>query len=621
MKLYKEILNLIGKYSFNESLVNRLIVSTFCQLNSISVKNNILIKSLLIDERDTDEYQKLLDLIDLFNGENQHCDFELLITLFEFVISPSDKIVNGAIYTPSNIRQFIINSSLKNEDLSNKTFCDVACGCGGFLFDVAKLLYSSGIKFKNIYERNLFGIDIKKYSINRTKILLCLLAITHGEDEKEFNFNFYVGNSLSFNWQESSDIFKRIDGFDYIFSNPPYVGSTNIDEDSKALLKNWSVASTGKADLYIPFFELGLKWLNENGSLGYITVNTFYKSLNGRALRSYFSEKEYSFKIIDFGSEQIFNDRLTYTCICLIEKKEGEILYAKSKLGNLSKLSSNSFYSIKYEQLNDKDGWLLDDYITQVNIRKIENIGDSLGNLFNIRNGFATLKNDVFLFKAMEENETHYKFVKDNVEYTVEKAACRDAIKPNVLKKEEEIPILKEKIIFPYKIDSECKTVSIIPKSEFKEKYPDTYFYLSNYKSELDLRDKGQRDYPEWFSFGRTQALNIRGKKLLFPYISNMPYFVYTDDEDLMFYNGYAIISNSFDDLMFLKKILTSDMFWYYIENTSKPYSNNYFSLAKNYVKNFGIPSFNEKERKKLLKLKSKKAINAFLEKKYDVYL
>lgn len=87
-------------------------------------------------------------------------------------------------------------------------------------------------------------------------------------------------------------------------------------------MKNWSVASTGKADLYIPFFELGLKWLNENGSLGYITVNTFYKSLNGRALRNYFSAKKYSFKIIDFGSEQIFNNRLTYTCICLIEKKK-----------------------------------------------------------------------------------------------------------------------------------------------------------------------------------------------------------------------------------------------------------------------------------------------------------
>lgn len=302
-------------------------------------------------------------------------------------------------------------------------------------------------------------------------------------------------------------------------------------------------------------------------------------------------------------------------------EKKGEILYTKSKLDNLSKLSDNSFYSINYGQLNDKDGWLLDNYVTQANIRKIENIGDSLGNLFNIRNGFATLKNDVFLFKPIGENETHYSFVKDEVEYVVEKAVCRDAIKPNVLKKEEEIPILREKIIFPYKIDSEFNTVSIIPKSEFEEKYPNTYFYLSNYKLELDLRDKGQRNYPEWFSFGRTQALNIRGKKLLFPYISNMPYFVYTDDEDLMFYNGYAIISDSFEDLMFLKKILSSDIFWYYIKNTSKPYSNDYFSLAKNYVKNFGIPFFNEKERKKLIKLKSKKAINSFLEKKYDFYL
>ncbi|MBK9225457.1 MAG: hypothetical protein IPO23_14040 [Flavobacterium sp.] len=45
----------------------------------------------------------------IVNEEILKFDLEDLIELFEFVISPSDRIVNGAIYTPSEIRSYIIH--------------------------------------------------------------------------------------------------------------------------------------------------------------------------------------------------------------------------------------------------------------------------------------------------------------------------------------------------------------------------------------------------------------------------------------------------------------------------------------------------------------------------------
>ena len=135
------------------------------------------------------------------------------------------------------------------------------------------------------------------------------------------------------------------------------------------------------------------------------------------------------------------------------------------------------------------------------------------------------------------------------------------------------------------------------------------------------MRDKGKRQYEEWFAFGRNQALTISGNKLLFPYITSEPCFVFTDDKDLLFYNGYAIISESQDELYVLQKILKSKLFWFYIENTSKPYAGNFYSVAKNYIKNFGICDLSDKEKKKLLKLKKQSEIDIFLEEKYKIKL
>ena len=159
---------------------------------------------------------------------------------------------------------------------------------------------------------------------------MSLLAISNGEDLDNFEFNLFQANSLEFDWNSVSCI-KQNNGLDIIVGNPPYVGASKLDSETKQLLKNWSVSASGKADLYIPFFEIGMENLNDSGILGYITVNTFYKSLNGRSIRSYFSKNNYDLSIIDFGDEQLFKTRSTYTCICLIGKSQSlNVHYVKT---------------------------------------------------------------------------------------------------------------------------------------------------------------------------------------------------------------------------------------------------------------------------------------------------
>lgn len=620
-KIYK----FLKEYSYAENDINNLLVSSFLKLNNINEVNNMFINQFIIEDIQLEKFISYFD---------EKFTIELLLELFEFVISPEDKEVNGAVFTPVNIRDFIIenvfrNFTDRNIEIYNLKFGDIACGCGGFFKTIADKLSSNFNKtYYDIYRENIFGLDIQEYSIIRTKILLTLHAILNGEDREEFIFNLFVGDALNFDWNNIPQI-ELNDGFDVIVGNPPYVGSVNLDIETKLKMKSWSVSSTGKLDLYIPFFQIGLEFLNPNGILGYITVNNFYRSLNGRALRSYFSDNSFAFKLIDFGGEQVFKSRLTYTCICLINKYRGLLNYTNSNPLHIQDIQNEDFISFNYSNLNHKDGWHLEEAKVKLNIYKLENSGDKLGSIYNIKNGFATLRNKIYLFQPTREDELYYYFTKDGQEFHIERLICRDAIKPNILKTEAEIEVLSEKIIFPYEyyFESNCslfndqltRSVRIINEEFFENNFPRAYEYLSNYRIELSKRDKGNRLYEKWYAYGRSQAINIQGLKLLFPYISDTPYFVYTNNEDLLFYNGYAIVSNNEEDLLFIQKILKSDIFWYYIKKTSKPYASNYFALAKNYIKNFSIPHFTNIEKRQLMRLTSKNKINRFLMNKYNI--
>lgn len=92
----------------------------------------------------------------------------------------------------------------------------------------------------------------------------------------------------------------------------------------------------------------------------------------------------------------------------------------------------------------------------------------------------------------------------------------------------------------------------------------------------------------------------------MIPYIAERGVAVKFDREEVLFYCGYALFCENDEMMEVLKRIIESDVFWYYIENTSKPYSRGYMALAKNYIKNFGIPDISEKKKELLSSLPGK---------------
>lgn len=610
----KEINKYLKDQNFTDpQLVDKLIVSSFLKINNIQVIENEFIKNLMVSDTQI-EADALKKFIEIINIEDFVFDFEVLIELFEFVISPDDKVITGAIYTPKNIRSFIIDEVFKNLNFTDQSkIADIACGCGSFIYDLAKYIHGiTGKSYAQIFRNNLFGLDIQEYSISRTKILLSLLAIQHGEDLAEFQFNLFVGDALNFKWVE---VIEKFDGFHSILGNPPYVCSRNIPQVTKQYLKNWEVCSTGHPDLYIPFFQIALENLIDNGVLGYITMNSFFKSLNGRALRSYFQQKRYNFKIVDFGNQQIFKSKSTYTCLCFIQKHTSEYLqYFKSQNEILN--SNIKYNKLYYDTFDSNKGWNLE--IAEV-INKIEKTGRSFGDIYKTRNGIATLKNNIYIFEPIQEDKDFY-YLQNGSVFPIEKEICVDIINPNKFTKLDKIDDITEKVIFPY-IYKEDK-VNLITEDFFKDSYPKAYHYLSMKRDILAGRDKGNAIYENWFAYGRNQSLEKMKNKLFFPHITpHTPNFVINTDENLLFRNGLAVVVDQEKELLFLQKLMASEVFWLYIKNSSRPYGSGYYSLSKNYIKNFGVYDFSEEQKEYIVKEKNIKKVNNYIKELYEIEL
>ena len=587
-------------------LINRIFVTLYITYNNVSIYNSFVSRYVInnVDE----DYKVLRQVLDFLEKQSiSKLDLEDMIKLFEFVISPSDRIVTGAIYTPSKIRKRILENCLsKQQNLSSIRVADIACGCGGFLMDVAKYIHKkTGKSYLLVYQENIFGIDIQSYSIERCKILLNLLAISEGECS-EFEFNLLNADTLDFLSEGWNTAFND---FDVIVGNPPYVCGRNMEDGTKEKTKMYEVCNAGSTDLYIPFFQIAIEMIKENGMLGYITMNTFLKSLNARELRKYFMEGSYNISIVDFRGHQVFSGKSTYTCLFFLKKEKSEMLhYYCDENAELSKRFG--YTDIPYSILDAEKGWNLNEHKVA---SKLESVGIPLAKFCQSRHGIATLSNKTYIFTPIDENDKFYYLEKETHIYQVEKEICKDIVNSNKLNSDISLDKIKHKVIFPYQL---CDGKAfLIDENVMKHKFPMAYKYLESQRDELARRDKGKgKDYPVWYAYGRTQSLVMPSIKLFFPKIANKPLrCVIVNDPNLWLYNGMAFVGDDERKMKVLQKILESKIFWNYVVANSKPYSSGYYSLNGANIKNFGIPYFSENEENDLLQLQNKDDINEWL--------
>ena len=549
----------------------------------------------------------------ILEANNFPASLEAVIELFEVLLDQNTKDENGIVFTPRYITDYIsqsVFSGLTEYNMS-LSIIDPGCGCGMFLVSAAEYIHERfNVDIDTIIENNIYGIDLNDNNVRRCKLVLKLLSAKYNGNHQNVETRICCRDSLDSDWRDMFNVLS----FDYVIGNPPYVNPHDMNKNTIAFLKShFTTTKSGVFNIFYAFIEQSIKYLSDRGKLGFIVPNNFLSIKSALDLRSFIQKGGFLERIIDFGDNMIFRPVRTYNCIIFLSKKKHDdfqyaIVPTANNIEEMLKI-------IKFETANisrlDKNGWKLVDEKTHKNLSKIENQFLPIKEF--IRTGIATLRDGVYL---VEKDENGYFKNSTQGKMYIESDLVKPIYKIPDLKLSDSISDVTRYIIFPY-----VKTIagySLIDEETFSSAYPLTYSCLLNQKAELDSRDKGKGASQGWYAYGRTQGLNRYGKKLLFPTFANSPKFIYVNDEDALFCNGYAVFENDLIDLTVLQKILNSAIMLYYVSNTSYSIEGGYYCFQKKYIEKFSIPFLSDSNIEEIMALDGKD-LDAYLWKLYGL--
>ena len=220
------------------------------------------------------------------------------------------------------------------EELATIRILDPACGSGAFLIEAFDQLYeiyqeanSRLLELrgpqreltdlnKQILQNNLYGVDLNDEAIEICRLSLWIKTAERGKTLTSLDHSIRVGNSVvdhpsvhpkAFDWQAAFPEVFRQGGFDLVIGNPPYIRQGWIVQYKP----HWEEAFNsyhGTADIFVYFFELGLRLLRDNGKLAFITSGSWVRGRFGAPLRTYILANANIESMIDFGEYQPFED-------------------------------------------------------------------------------------------------------------------------------------------------------------------------------------------------------------------------------------------------------------------------------------------------------------------------
>lgn len=224
---------------------------------------------------------------------------------------------NEQVFTPRHIVEEILDSVGYGNGIGirKKHIIDNSCGNGNFLVEIARK-YAEACQNDGVSEEEtvsemetyIHGIELDprlcEEAVGRCRDICKEFGIT-----RNINFDIRNGDTLYMDAYDGK--------MDYVVGNPPYCKVHDLKE-KYGKVKEFKFAQDGMADLYLVFFEKGIRMLKPDGKLGYITPSSWMTSLAGKNFRDWLMETGKLQTIDDYQGNKVFDNATTFTNITVI---------------------------------------------------------------------------------------------------------------------------------------------------------------------------------------------------------------------------------------------------------------------------------------------------------------
>jgi hypothetical protein len=427
-------------------------------------------------------------------------------------------------------------------------------------------------------------VDLNAEAIQICQLSLWIKTAARGKQLTSLDHTIREGNSVisdpavhpkAFDWQAAfpevfapaatSSVAARSEGgFDVVVGNPPYIRQELLSPFKPWLETHYEVFH-GMADLYVYFYELGMRLLKPGGLLCFIVTNKWMKAGYGEPLRRFFSEKAWVRSVVDFGhAKQIFEEVDVFPSIILVEKPNEApkpktallctIPREQLRIDDLSVQIEREGTELELTQLQ-AEGWQLEPTGVVHLLQKIRDVGKPLKEVGGVKahRGILTGLNEAFLI----DDDCKRKLI-------AEHEGCKDVIKPylrgaDLGRWNSDWPNLWM-IVLPSSNDRAWPWADLGDRAETecKAQYPSLHRHLKSLEEALRKRqDKGRfwwelRSCAYWDAFEKP--------KIFYQEIQFHP--AYSLDTHGRFGNNKTFFLSTED--LFLLAVLNSPLMWWH---------------------------------------------------------
>lgn len=407
-------------------------------------------------------------------------------------------------------------------------------------------------------------------------------------------------------------------GFDVVIGNPPYMRVQGLQQTQSEYMdyyRNQFQSAKGSFDLYALFIERGYQLLNKQGQFAYIVPHKFFQANFGEALRSFLAKQHALRQIVRFGSEQVFEEATTYTCLLFLSAipvSEFDLLEVKTLARGDEVLQAARYHGdhpdYAYTRLpapvnNSKTSdWNFAIGEQNKVLRRIQQHPRTLEDITRkIFVGLQTSADKIYVLEVQKESKHTVLCYSKQLDEVVE--IERGFVKPFLMGKDVHRyaqVVARNVVIFPYKIVN--GKAELMSQNHIKNNFPLAWKYLKRNQQDLGDREHGRMHNEEFYAYIYPKNLTeFDTPKIMTPEIALGCQM--TLDTEGVFYHTTKVYSFVFKpeikaSTKFMLGLLNSKVLWYFLSNTGYVLRGGYYTFKTDYLKPFPIAdSTPEQER------------------------